>query len=413
MKAVIVAIGDELICGKVVDTNSAYLARQLILRGIETDAHWTIGDDEQAVASVLLAAAERADLVFVTGGLGPTQDDLTRQGLARAMGCELVLDEECLAELEEFFARRGRKMIGANRIQAMIPAGAEPLHNVVGTAAGIAATLAGARVFVMPGVPHEMREMFENVIAARLPSSSVAIDQRILHTFGAGESDVGAKIADMMTRRDGDVVIGTLVSAGIVSVRVTVRAQTPPAARKLADLTAAELRRRLGQLVFGEGDCTLASAASELLRAGGYKLATAESCTGGMISAMITDTPGSSDFYVGSIVAYANEVKCDELGVSAAVLDDRGAVSEEVARAMAVGCRKKFHSDWAISVTGIAGPGGGSEDKPVGLVYIAVAGPAGCDAHKHIFPPHRQHVRLRSALAALNHLRLQLIQASK
>jgi len=409
VKAIILAIGDELVSGKTVDTNSAYLAGELGLLGIETVAHVTVSDDESAVRAALTRAAGQAPLVLVTGGLGPTEDDLTRHALAGAMGSELALDDACLADMEAFFALRGRTMVDANRIQAMIPVGASAIRNSCGTAAGIAATLGEAAIYIMPGVPMEMREMFRDEIAPLLPRGDVAIVQHLLHAYGTGESNIGTTIADLMTDRKGPVTVGTTVAAGLITVRITARAATVDDAHACAEAVADDVRKRLGELVVGQGEVTMAPAIGRLLSRTGQTLATAESCTGGMIGRMITDAPGASAYYVGGIIAYANEVKIAHLGVPAETLTAHGAVSEEVADAMARGCRSRFTTDWAVSVTGIAGPGGGTEDKPVGLVYIALAGPDGCTTHRHVFPGPRDQVRHRTAMAALNHLRLALL----
>jgi len=408
MRAIIIAVGDELLSGAAIDTNSAYLSEQLAARGIAAVAHWTVGDDEQAVADAVARAAGSAEIVVVTGGLGPTADDLTRQGLARASGAELVLDEKSLAQIENFFRIRGRQMQPINRIQAMIPAGAEALQNTSGTAPGIASRLGNARVFVLPGVPHEMKTMFEAQVAPQLPQLTGVIVSRAIHTFGLGESDVAAKIADLMVR-DANPLIGVTVEAGLVTVRMASRAESSQAARRQADAVAGEIKKRLGQVVIGEDDATLAWAVGELLRRRGQRLATSESCTGGLVGQLITSVPGSSDYYVGGVVAYADEVKHDSLGVDRQLIAARGAVSEEVAAAMARGCRVKFRSDWAIGVTGIAGPRGGTDEKPVGLVYVAIAGPAGVQVYRQIFPGTREVVRMRTALAAINYLRLALL----
>ena len=407
MKAIILGIGNELTSGQTIDTNSAYLARRLVARGIETVAHHTLGDERSAVAEALADAAERAELVLVTGGLGPTADDVTRHGLADALGAELVLHEPSLRRLEAFFRRRGRTMVPANRIQVMFPAGSEPIDNRCGTAPGIAARLGTSQVYVLPGVPHEMRAMFDEQIAPRLPAAKIAIAERTLHTFGTGESDVAARIADLM-RRGANPTVGTTVRAGLISIRVSAVGRSAERAGELADGVLDEIRRRLGDWVVGADDATMASVVGELLRQAGQRLATAESCTGGLVGAMVTDVPGSSDYYLGGVVAYANAVKQDALGVPEALLRDHGAVSEPVARAMAAAARERFGADWAVALTGIAGPGGGSDDKPVGLVYIALASSAGVDVHRHVFPGDRVIIRLRAATAALNYLRLAL-----
>ena len=406
MKAIIISIGDELTSGQTVDTNSSHLARQLEAMGIATAAHVTVGDDRAATARVICSAAADAELVLVTGGLGPTADDLTRQALADAMGgVELVEDAASLAAMEEFFRRRGRVMVDANRIQAMFPVGSRAIPNCCGTAAGIAAKVGKASVYIMPGVPREMRRMFAEQIAPELAISGQAVVRRTLHTFGTGESDVGSRIADLMVR-DANPVVGTTVAAGLVSVRVVARGDSAERAQALAGATIAELSSRLGEWVIGEGDRAMPSAVADLLRSRGQTLATAESCTGGLIGKLLTDVAGSSEIYLGGVVSYANRVKAGLLDVSEQALGEFGAVSEAVAGEMARGCRERLGADWAVSTTGIAGPGGGSEEKPVGLVYIGLAGPGVDAVQRHVFPGDRETIRLRSALAALNCVRL-------
>jgi nicotinamide-nucleotide amidase len=412
MKAIILGIGNELTSGQTVDTNSAWLARRLVAMGIAADSFHVVADDRPAVAAALTDAAAKAELVLVTGGLGPTADDLTRHGLADAMGgVELVLDAPSLVTLEEFFRRIGRTMVPSNSIQVMFPAGSRPILNRNGTAPGIAAKVGSADVYIMPGVPREMRTMFDEQIAPLLPTGGQAIVERILHTFGTGESDLGAKIVDLM-QRGLNPTVGTTVAAGLVSVRVSARAATGEAAAEMAEATMAELRRRLGEWVLGEGEATMPSVVGDLLRRAGQTLSTAESCTGGLVGAMITEVSGSSDYYMGGVVSYANRVKRDALGVDEALLAAHGAVSEPVARAMAEGCRAKLATDWSLALTGVAGPTGGSEAKPVGLVYIALAGPAGTEVRRTIFPGDRPTVRMRAAMAALNMLRLALMKGT-
>ena len=411
MKAVIIAVGDELVSGRTVDTNSAYMADRLARLGIETLEHATVGDNVDAIADAIARGAGRADVVLISGGLGPTADDLTRHGIAKVMGAELRLDEASLAEIERFFQKRGRKMVPANQIQAMVPVGAEAMENRAGTAPGIAAEIDGAKVYVTPGVPHEMRWMFENVIAPRLTGGGRVILHHVVHTFGMGESDISQLIGDLMADRSADTTVGTTVKAGMVSARITVRAEGRERAE--ADLAAmvAELRRRLGTLVVGEGEGedAMAEAVGDLLRRAGQTLATAESCTGGQVGGMITAVSGASDYYLGGIVSYANAVKSAHLGVAPALLAAEGAVSEPVARAMADGCRLRLGSTWALALTGIAGPTGGSDEKPVGTVYIALAGPGGTDVQRHVLPGDRRIIRRRAALAALNTLRMALL----
>ncbi len=408
MKAIIISVGDELVAGITVDTNCAHLARRLGERGIEVAAHHTVADDRRAIAEAITSAAGAADVVVVTGGLGPTADDLTRQALADALGVGLELDEQRLAEIEEFFAHRGRQMQPGNRVQAMSPAGAESLANPLGTAPGIAARLGGASIYVLPGVPHEMAEMFDQAVAPRLATGDRYIVHREVHCFGQGESDIAARIADLMAR-GANPTVGTTASGGMVTVRIAARGGSGDEAGGLAERAIASVRERLDELVVGVDGETMAEAVGRLLRQSGRTVATAESCTGGRIGWMLTAVPGSSDYYLGGVVAYSDDVKWQLLEVRAELLKRQGAVSKPVAGAMAAGCRRVMGADFGLSVTGIAGPGGGSDEKPLGLVYIGLAGPRGVSVHRHVLPGTRDIIRLRASLTALNHLRLELM----
>ncbi len=408
MNAVILAIGDELITGQTVDTNSAYLACELGQRGIAVLAHQTVGDDVEAIAHAIKNAAERADVIIATGGLGPTEDDLTRQAIARVLNVPLELDEASLEEIKARFAKHSWPMAECNRVQAMFPAGTEPLANSCGTAPGIHATIGRAEFFVLPGVPREMRAMFAERVAGRLPDGDGVILHRVLHTFGLGESTLSERICDLMDRQ-ANPTVGTTAAGGMVSIRITSRAQTIEAASSLTDRLADELHSRLGPVIVGEGGRGLPKVVGELLGQRGETVSTAESCTGGLVGEMITRTPGSSGYYRGGVIAYSNEIKQRLLSVPAELLDSHGAVSEQVAAAMADGCRKRCGSDHAISITGIAGPEGGTDNKPVGLVFIGLVGPASVETHRHVFSGDRQTVRTRAALTALNYLRLTLL----
>ena len=408
--AVVIAIGDELVGGQCVDTNSAYLADRLGEAGIRTVEHCTIGDELPAIVEAFRRAAGTADLIVATGGLGPTEDDLTRDALAQAMGVDLTLCSECLADLEAFFHERGRPISQANRRQAMLPVGAEGLVNAVGTAPGIVATLDSAAVFCLPGVPHEMRTMYDQQVASRLGAGGNVIIHHAVHTFGAPESEIGATLADLMTP-DAYPRLGTTAKIGVISVRFSVSDTTIEGAQAQVRQTSDVIGERLGEIVFGEGEETLASAVGDLLKKRGQTLATAESCTGGLLGETITAVSGASAYYLGGVVAYADPAKQQFLDVPANVLASCGAVSEPVAAAMAEGCRRRFNSDWALSVTGIAGPTGGTADKPVGLVYLAVAGPDGTEVHRHHITGPRPFVRQRATWIVLNDLRIALMKA--
>lgn len=409
MKAIILSVGDELVSGLTVDTNSAHLARRLGELGIPVLAHGTIPDDRTTIADAITATARRADVVLVTGGLGPTADDLTRQALANAMGTELVPDPKRLAEIEAFFRTRGRTMQPANRAQAMIPSGASSIPNPLGTAPGIAARLGSASIYVLPGVPHEMQRMFNQSVAPHLCGTEGTIVHRQVHCFGQGESDVAAQIADLMQRGQNPSV-GTTAANGVITVRIAAAAPDGPRARDLAQGTLTKVLKRLGPLVVATDDQTLPAVVGELLRKDRATLATAESCTGGLIGQLITSVPGSSDYYRGGVVVYADAAKSELLAVPAELIRRHGAVSEPVAAAMAEAAAKRLSADWALSATGIAGPAGGSEEKPVGLVYLALASPTGTTVHRHVLPGLRDTIRLRAALTALNYLRLALMR---
>jgi len=408
--AILVAIGNELVFGQTHESNNAYLAAQLTGRGIRPIAHYTAGDGREEITALIHQAADQADIVLVTGGLGPTADDVTRQAVADAMGVELIEDPRSLEQLEAFFASRGYTMSDANRVQALMPAGSDPLPNSAGTAPGIRAELGSATVYCMPGVPYEMRTMFEMQVAPLLPSGSAAFAQRSVHSFGLPESQVGQLLADLMNDADGPRV-GTTAKTGVISVRIIAADSDPKRAAAAADRIVATVRERLGEAVFGEGEDTLAAVVIGLLKAKDQTLATAESCTGGQIGQMITAVSGASDVYLGGGVAYANRVKQDLLSVPEGLLVEHGAVSEPVAAAMAEGARERFGSDWAVSTTGVAGPTGGTDEKPVGLVYVAAAGPDGTEVRKLNYPGSRDVVRLRACLAAMNLLRTGLLSA--
>ncbi len=410
VQAAVITIGNELTSGLVTDTNSAYLSRRLAEIGIVCVYHETADDHQGRIASAISRAAATVDVVVVAGGLGPTEDDVTRGALAEAMGAPLELHAESLREIEAFFRRRRYPMSESNRAQAMCPAGAEPLANPVGTAPGICARIGGARVFVVPGVPAEMRHLTDLHLLPRL--ADIAGDGKVVfrsvHAFGAGEGAVGAELADLMGR-DGNPLVGTTVTGSIVTIRVTARGADESEATAMADQTVAEVQRRLGQWVYGVDEQTLASVVGDRLTVDGATLSVAESCTGGLLGKLITDVGGCSRYFLGGVISYANRIKRDHLGVASEILDAHGAVSEPTAAAMAEGVRERFQTTYGLAVTGIAGPTGGSDDKPVGLVYIALAGPEGViEVKRNLFSGHRDMIRTQSALTALNMLRLNL-----
>lgn len=380
MKAIILSVGDELVLGQTIDTNSAWLSQQLAAAGCAVAAHMTVPDDQHAIEQAMTESVGRCDVLLITGGIGPTDDDLTRQALAAVMHVPLELNEQWLARLQGFFEKLGRTMPQSNRIQAMIPRGAALIENTNGTAAGLDATFVSGdqkticRVFVMPGVPKEMKAMFERDVRPHIAQAGAGavILSRTLHTFGLGESSVAEKLGPLMMRQKNPSV-GTTVSQGIVSLRINARFPSLEEAQRQLDATSAECERALGDLIFARDEQTLAGAVAALLTQARKTISTAESCTGGLLAKMLTDIPGSSDYFTQGWVTYSNQAKTERLGISENVLKTYGAVSEPVVEAMARNARRLAKSDFALSISGIAGPGGGSDAKPVGTVCIALA----------------------------------------
>lgn len=415
MQAAILSIGDELILGQTLDTNAPWLASRLADIGIPPIVHLTVGDDRAAIARAVRRLIRETDILLITGGLGPTDDDLTRPALADVMGVELVRHEPSLNHIRRMFEARGREMPPRNACQAEHPRGSDILVNHWGTAPGFTAPIGRAAVYVLPGVPREMTAMFDRHIADDLLRRAADVGQTAciltakINTFGRGESDVADLLGELM-RRDRNPRVGTTVSEGLVSIRVFSAAPDRPAAAAALDDTKHLINHRLGDIIFGHDEQTLADAVAGLLRNAKLTVATAESCTGGLIGKMLTDIPGSSDYYLGGWVTYANQAKQDQLGVPPAMIERHGAVSEQVAAAMADGARLRSGASFALSVTGIAGPGGGTPDKPVGTICIALASPnRPTRVQRTLLPGDRSAIRDRSAKTALDMLRLHLL----
>ncbi len=413
MNAHILAIGTELTLGQAVDTNSAWLAQQLAGIGIHTTRHVTVGDDLADITAEIRESAEAAELVLITGGLGPTPDDLTRDALAAAMGVELAFHAESFEQIAAYFRSRNRRMHERNRVQAMIPLGATPIENTRGTAPGLRARLGRANIFVMPGVPAEMKVMFERDLLPYLRERGGAVGvivQRTLRSFGMAESEIGEKIADLM-QRGRNPAVGTSAADLVITIRINADGPTAEAAKALAERDAAAVRERLGSYIFGEDDDRLETAVARLLIERRRTVSTAESCTGGLIAKRLTDIPGSSASFVQGFVTYANEAKTRLIGVPERLIAAHGAVSREVAGTMAEGCRRVSGTDYALAVTGIAGPTGGTPEKPVGLVYVALATPERTIVRELRVGENlsRWEIRDRAAKGAVNMLRLELV----
>ncbi|HLU37806.1 MAG TPA: competence/damage-inducible protein A [Planctomycetota bacterium] len=375
-RAEIVAVGDEMTHGRCIDTNSAWLAREIETCGLAVARIHVVCDAQDEIAAVLREAGARADWVVVTGGLGPTLDDRTRDAAAAAAGVDLVHDEAAWQAILGWFARVGRRNVPeSNRRQALFPRGAEVLANDRGTAPGFVLRIGRARVAVLPGVPAEMKAMFSAAVAPRLVAaggSRSALALGCLQVLGPSEAALGERLAPFMT--DGrNPAVGITVTHGMLTVRVAARAAEPGEAQALCARELDVLRDLLGAEVVGEGDAPLQETLVGVLRARGLRLAVAESCTAGMLLSALGDVPGVSAVLAGGVVSYADEVKVRDLDVPADVLAAHGAVSEPVAAAMAAGAARRFGVPVALSVTGIAGPDGGTPDKPVGTVCFATA----------------------------------------
>lgn len=409
----ILCIGTELLLGNILNGNARWLAEELSALGLPHYRQTVIGDNRERLIDQVQDIAGRSRVLITTGGLGPTPDDLTTEAIAAAFSTPLEERPEVWADITAKSRSRGREPSAETRRQALLPRGAEVLPNPTGTAAGmIWSPVEGFTLLTFPGVPSEMRAMWQQTAAPWFRQSGLshgAYVSRMLRFWGIGESALAAQVGDLLDQSN--PTVAPYAGCGEVKLRITAQAASQAEAQRLVMATEDDLRRRTGHLCFGVDDQSLATVVLEHLRRRGQTLSVAESCTGGGLGAELTAVPGSSDVLLGGVIAYSNAIKNKVLGVPEALLEQVGAVSDPVAEAMAEGVRRLTGSDWSLAITGIAGPGGGTESKPVGLVHLAVAGPDGCESHPIRLGSSRGRdwIRMVSSGEALNRLRLQLM----
>lgn len=406
----LVAIGNELLLGYTVDTNGAEIARTLSALGVEIVRRSAVPDRAEDIGAAVGEALRRTGAVITTGGLGPTSDDVTKKVVADLYGMPLEFDETVWADLVARFARAQRAPAASNRSQAEVPRGATVLRNRWGTAPGLWLESAVGLTIMLPGVPAEMRKLLEFEVGPRLAArtTGAVVRSLLVRTTAIPESTLAERMGDI-EHEIAPLTLAYLPGVEGVDLRVTAWGMDPAEADRRLRAAADLITARAGEHAYGEGEVDLAAVVLERARRAGVSLGAAESCTGGLVGGRITEVPGSSDVFVGGVVCYANRLKTELLDVPPALIDEHGAVSEPIARAMADGARRRLAVDLAVSVTGIAGPSGGTEEKPVGTVWFAVASPGGTDAKRVVFLGSRKEIRDRAVQTALYFLNRRLL----
>jgi nicotinamide-nucleotide amidase len=411
-KASVLTIGDELLIGQTINTNAAWIGRELALVNIRVTKSLTISDDKSEIIAAIDLLLKDSNIIIITGGLGPTKDDITKYTLAEYFSMKLKRNKEVLEKIEGFFKIRGREMLEVNRQQADLPENCRVIENKSGTASGMWFEKDGKIIISMPGVPYEMKAMMSEIVIPDLVKifKPVAVYHRTILTQGIGESF----LADILKDWENDLrskghSLAYLPSPGIVKLRVSSGGKDVNELKLIVDDYCEKLYEIIPEWIYGEGDDQMEALVGKLLTNKKMTLSTAESCTGGYISHLITSVSGSSTYYMGSVVSYSNEIKTNQLKVNEKLFTTVGAVSKEVVEQMALGVKEKLKTDYSIAVSGVAGPDGGSEEKPVGTVWIAIGTPTGVVSKKYLFENNRERNIRRSALTSLNMLRKILI----
>ncbi len=407
MKAEVITVGTELLLGQIIDTNSVYLSHKLAEIGIDLFFKTTVGDNTERLKQALSIAFERADIIILTGGLGPTVDDITRQAVSEFTGKKLVFKNDILLKINEFFKNRKIEMPECNKIQAYLPEEALIIENTVGTAPGFIVEHNSKFIIAMPGVPSEMHPMMEKIVIPFILEKQgyrkSIIKYKTLKVTGLPESEINDKIKDIFENST-NPTIGVLAHQIEIDIRITAKAEDKKKADEMIEEKKKEIYNRLNENIFAEDDETLEGKIANLLFERNLKISTAESCTAGLLSFRLTNIPGSSKYFSGGVNVYSNYAKTEILGVKKETLEKYGAVSQECARQLAKNCREKFRTDIGVSITGIAGPTGGTDEKPVGLVYSCINVKGNENSYKHNFSGSRDVVRARAVQMALFNL---------
>jgi nicotinamide-nucleotide amidase len=410
MKAEIIAIGTEILLGDIVNSNAQYLAQELAALGIDMYYQQVVGDNENRIIHAFDEAYSRSDIIITTGGLGPTDDDLTKEVAAKYFNKELLPDEESIEKIKNYFKFRQRKMSENNLKQGLIPKGAIVINNNNGTAPGVIIEDNNKIMIILPGPPREMKPMFEETVRLYLQEKSDSVlVSKMIKILGIGESAVAEEVKDLMDAQTNPTIAPYAKEVGVI-LRVTAKAENEEKALRLIAPVEEEIKKRLGDNVYAIEDVSIEDVVANILISKKLTISTAESCTGGMIAGTLINYPGISEVFLEGAVTYSNEAKHKRLGVKNETLDKYGAVSEETAREMAIGIAETAGTDVSIVTTGIAGPDGGTEEKPVGLVYIGVYVKGQVTVQKHIFNGNRSRVRLQATITGLDMLRRILIR---